>query len=570
MAMRHFIFCGARLWSVSPVPFALILVLLAPACLRSQNAVMIFVDFSGFGTCSEKSANGSQTCTGWGTGAVRPFGQGFISALINRDCAASKATLTLGIDFGSGNFQTSASIRSVCVAGEKTGVNVQSIIMPIGGGTGVFTGVVGSLNIALNGAAGAFTVSGSGMVTAPGIPNFPQFAASETLGDPTPFGGCSLSAPVTLSNGNMYHKFQDLAVSTHGLPLSLVRTYNSQSLSLGPFGIGWRHNFEEYLQASARSVKYVTGDGGSFSFEASASGYTSAPGLGMTLSKTATGYLLQSKDGVVRRFDPSGNLQSITDANGNQQRLTYTSTNRVATVTDNFGSSLTFQYEGQGRVTSVRDQTGRSVNYAYDSAGNLTFSEDPLRGRTQFSYMPNTRRLARATFPDGGVIQWDYDSSQRARAVIMPGGGATLFNYGSGQATRTDERRFVSRFQFNAMGSITRATAADMTSQSFTFDSNGNLLSITDELGLVTQFTYDTLGNLLKRTDSAGNVSQFTYEPAFNHVSSYTDPLGNVTQYQYDSKGNRTKTLDAAGGQTVYTYDATGNLLTLTSPMHRF
>jgi hypothetical protein len=57
--------------------------------------------------------------------------------------------------------------------------------------------------------------------------------------------------------------------------------------------MGWIHNFEEYVQASAGSITYVTGDGGSFSYAASASGYTSPPGTGMTLSKTANEYLLK-------------------------------------------------------------------------------------------------------------------------------------------------------------------------------------------------------------------------------------------------------------------------------------
>jgi hypothetical protein len=71
--------------------------------------------------------------------------------------------------------------------------------------------------------------------------------------------------PVNIATGNKYEESLDLRISTPGIPLELIRAYNSRAGYEGPLGYGWTHNYDLSLEVAeetpSRRVIIWDGDG---------------------------------------------------------------------------------------------------------------------------------------------------------------------------------------------------------------------------------------------------------------------------------------------------------------------
>lgn len=122
--------------------------------------------------------------------------------------------------------------------------------------------------------------------------------------------------------------------------------------------------------------------------------------------KTTTyAYHSDSDSSIGRR----GNLSSITDAAGNvTQFTTYDDDGRLLTSVDSNGRSTTFTYDSRGRVTSETATSG-SVSRT-----------------TQYAYWPDGM-LKRVTQPDGGFVDYSYDSANRLTGVLDSLGNSVTY-----------------------------------------------------------------------------------------------------------------------------------------------
>ncbi|MBI3949044.1 MAG: hypothetical protein HY314_01110 [Acidobacteria bacterium] len=321
-------------------------------------------------------------------------------------------------------------------------------------------------------------------------------------GDPCPRKGTSVGQPVTVSNGNMYHQFDDLDISSRGFPILLRRTYNSQATYDGPFGYGWTHSYNMSLQPNPNSsVTYFSESGGFFTFARQGNSFISPAGLNVVLTQDQTGYTLREKGGTEFRFDTRGKLQSITDRNGNGQRLTYDQGN-LQTITDALGRVITFSYNAQNKIVVVQDFTGRRLTYSYDNTGNLTESVDFGGNKTTYTYYSSTfnnHNLRTITFPEGNTIIYVYYGNDRVFKVINPGGGEMRFVYLPlrQETIVIDERDFVSTYQYNANGNVTRIIRPDGDYIDQVWNNDAKLISLTDEAGFTSSFEYDGRGNVV-------------------------------------------------------------------------
>ena len=84
-------------------------------------------------------------------------------------------------------------------------------------------------------------------------------AAEEKNG--MPFHGEAAGDPVNVSNGNMFYQAQDVLLPASGMPLQIVRTYNSQVSEAGPFGIGWTHSYDMAVRLQGTSLIYRNATG---------------------------------------------------------------------------------------------------------------------------------------------------------------------------------------------------------------------------------------------------------------------------------------------------------------------
>lgn len=437
---------------------------------------------------------------------------------------------------------------------------------------------------------------------------------------------CSKGRPVNCATGTFWHRFTDVRVPGHGVPLTFERTYQSSAAVVdSPLGHGWTHTFDMALAtAPSGAVTVRQEDGSEVTFQPNGSGgFTAPPRVLATLVQNGDGtYTFTRKmtsDSYV--FSSAGQLVSEADRNGYQTILSY-SGGRLSTVTDTAGRTLTFAYSGS-HISSVTDPAGHVTSFQYDANGDLTKATDPLGHEWAFTYDANHLMLT-MTDPRGGTTTNTYDASNRVTRQVDPAGRATAWSYtgdngapSGGTTTMTDPRGVDTLYDYAnlELNSVTHAAGtsqAATTAYTYdpatlgrtsitdpnghvttnTFDPNGNLTSTTDPLGRSKSFAYDSFGNVIWASDAIGNVTTFSYdahgnlltrdatlaetgdtvqtkyayEGAAGDVSAVTDPNGHTETFEYDAAGNRTSATDPTGRPTTAAYDVLGRRISETSP----
>jgi RHS repeat-associated protein len=388
-------------------------------------------------------------------------------------------------------------------------------------------------------------------------------------GDPTTSGGTPCPDPVTISNGNMHHQFTDLRLPARGLPLVLVRTYNSQSSGAGPFGRGWTHSYHLSVRDNQTSLAFTDPSGSVLTLARQGEAFVSSALAGLRATRDGQAIVIRSKHGTEWRFHASGRLERIADRNGNSQTLDYDAAGNLRTITDPAGRVVTFTYNPQNRITALQDFAGRRWNYRYDAEDRLIESLDAAGQRTTYSYYSGTlnhHKLQTITDPEGRELTFVYYADGKVFQTIRPGGAVRHYYYMPfrRETVTVDERGFATAYQYDEQGRVTQALLPSGARLANQWSAEGLVTARTDEGGFTTRYEYDAQGNVARVTDALGGVTQFTYEPAFQRVASIRDARGNITRFEYDARGNRTRIVDAAGNETRFTYDEAGNLAAAT------
>lgn len=152
-------------------------------------------------------------------------------------------------------------------------------------------------------------------------------------------------------------------------------------------------------------------------------------------------------------YDGAGRVTRITDANGVNTDLTYTSRGWLATRTVG-GAITTMGYTPYGAVSSVTDPDGVTTTYTYDDAHRLTDITDALGNRIHYTLDAAGNKTKEDIFDAGGTVHRSVSRSYNTLGqltAIVDGLSHTVF--------RADQ-------------------AGD-------YDANGNLVHDTDALGKV-------------------------------------------------------------------------------------
>lgn len=428
--------------------------------------------------------------------------------------------------------------------------------------------------------------------------------------------------PINCATGNFWHSFTDLTVPDRGLPLALARTYNSLDASTpGPFGYGWSSSYSMRLTFDSSGDATVhQEDGATVTFSPNGSGqFTAPPRVIATLVQNGDGtytFTRRAREKFV--FSSSGQLQSISDLDGDTNTLAYNGSGQLTSVSDAEGRQLTFAYGSNGDVSSVTDPAGRAVSYTYDSAGDLTKVTDPAGDSTSFTY-DASHLVTAMKDPNGGTVSNTYNSSGKVVSQTDPAGRTTTFAYGTNTTSIRDPDGNET-FETYLNGELANVTKGVGTSNPETwsylydpssaevaqatdpngnvtqdsYDSSGNLTQKIDPLNRTTSYTYNSLDEPTSITDPSSETTTITYDSDGNETSisqpltqtgqtqtttftygdtghpgdltAVTDPDGNTTNYTYDNYGDETSATDALGNKTTYGYDSIGRVTSTVSP----
>ncbi|MCP3958903.1 MAG: hypothetical protein GY719_13710 [bacterium] len=234
-------------------------------------------------------------------------------------------------------------------------------------------------------------------------------------------------------------------------------------------------------------------------------------------------------------------------------------------ITHSAGKSITLTRDDEDRIVHVTDPSGNFQTYDYDARGDLVAHTDAEGNVSRFTY-DDDHRLLSIEDPRGLTpIRNDYDADGRLIRHTDAFGKVIELTHdlASRQEVVTNRLGHSRLLEYDARGNVVREVDEMGKETVRTFDGRDNLLSERDPLGRTTTFTYSAEDDLLSQKDPLGNETTFTYNGR-GQLLTVTDPRGGVTTSVYDAAGNLTSSTDDLGNVTGFAYDTAGNLLNTT------
>ncbi|MCX6879910.1 MAG: hypothetical protein NTW21_39815 [Verrucomicrobia bacterium] len=387
--------------------------------------------------------------------------------------------------------------------------------------------------------------------------------------------GDLLAALFGQANGTPYRRTLAAAVDARapapGLPLAFSRFATDgleHRFSVGPLGRGWSHNFEYALtQPATGEVHIRTPGGGARRFTLVSNVWYGEVGDYATLAASAGGgFALTEQEGLVWRFDGSGQLVTIAEPNGNQITLSHTG-GLLTGLAHSAGPAFLLEYDSHGRLCRLTDHAGQVTTYQYDPAGeHLLHVTAPGMVITDYTYesAPGTasdHALNSVTFPDLTHQYFAWDSRGRVAEQSRDGGAERLqFTYdASGTVTIRDAQNAVTTLRLGDRGQVLQTTDALGQTATFRYDANYNLARLNGPAGETTELGYDAQGNASQIVNPLGQTVALKHA-ALGRLSKLSDARNQNTDFHYDPQGNLTGIAYPDTSSETFGYDATGNV----------
>ncbi|HDH04974.1 MAG TPA: hypothetical protein ENH01_04575 [Nitrospirae bacterium] len=229
-------------------------------------------------------------------------------------------------------------------------------------------------------------------------------------------------------------------------------------------------------------------------------------------------------------------------------------------------------YSGQrGEIGKITYPEGGYIQYGYDSNGNRTSVTDSHWHATSYTYN-NMGRVTTITDAKGNVTTMTYAANGVDLLEIQNGLGTITVTYNSTHdvTSITDRLGNTTSFQYNSYGRITQSTDPLGVVTGFIYDANNRLQQITKSGSILQSFTYDSIGRIDTATDAAGLTLDYDYND-LNNITKATYPDTKFTSYTYSSCCPRLidSITDRSGNITSYAYDAMKRIIESIDPEGR-
>ena len=427
-----------------------------------------------------------------------------------------------------------------------------------------------------------------------------------------------------LKIGNFSLSFTDLSVPVAGVPMEVMRTYDSRDKRVGDFGFGWTLNlrsirvekssvlgmkwFETVSQevipnyclqpVGTHTVAVTFPNGKVFKFQpvvepqcqrfvpitSGTISFAPMPGTHGKLEVVGSAdvqidgsvpgpvNLIGFGGGVdifnsfVFKFTAEDGTSYIIDQRTGLKSLSDPNGNSLTVgpggIVHSSGKSIVFNRDGLGRITSITDPAGNIQTYTYDQSGDLVTHTDAENNPTRFVYDTSHRLLEIIDARGVHGVRTEYDDAGRIIKVTDANGGVIEYDHNlvSRQETITTRNGNTLTLTYDQNGNVLQERDALGGTTTYTYDAEGNKTSETNSLNQTTAYTYDAAGHILTRVTPEG-TSTYTYNPLGQLLTS-TDQRGNVTTLTYDGQGDLLTRKIPSGVTVTYTYDSHGNLLT--------
>lgn len=399
-----------------------------------------------------------------------------------------------------------------------------------------------------------------------------QLTATDIVGRTTETEPVTLVVDRSMKVGHFTLSFNDLTVPVAGIPIQVIRTYDSRDKRVGDFGVGWTLDLKNVrLQKNRHHGKAWD--------QASTGGLLPTYFIDTLKPRVVT---ITFPDGKVYKFQAALSPASQFGVPLIYPRMTYVPlANTHGTLTPIALNWRTGEPMLDDQLVWGGDVPGRADFISYEllldpppgPADNILFNPDVFEFTTLEGYrylISETNGLRSMTDPNGNTL-------------LVTTNGLTWTNAAGGASLSV-------LFQRDSLGRITNILDAMGNAMSYRYDTNGNLVTFTDRAGNTNGFSYNSQHQLLTLTDARGiegvrneydesgrlirnidvNGQQISYAHDIEHrLEIITNRLGFVTISEYDERGNVVKIIDPLGAIITSTYDANDNVVMTTDPLGR-
>ncbi len=423
-------------------------------------------------------------------------------------------------------------------------------------------------------------------------------------------------APIALDSGlkvgQMTFSQQDIVIPVNGIPLAVVRTYDSLNLESRDFGYGWTYTVADLnLKINEQRVRTADVFGLPFSLRTGGS-------RDVTLDMPDTGQRVTFRQsfvggGMFRQQaiwtpPPGVHASLVPTCNPNVIKLwglpPYWEAAGIGTAMENFdvpGFILTtadgtrYQVDRDDQGEFYIDSNGNSYGFyvhAYGDAHVRRISQPDgnrldfvrtgaqLRGIEHYDNATNkTRSLVFGRDSEDRIVS--VYTADRLDAGGNPSGPASVRYAYDGIGNLVKAERLVDAADTNSPVYVATGyvyghpryshyiteirDAQGLSAMRTEYDADGRVVATVDVYGNRTELQHDLAARTETVYDRLGYPSLFVYD-AKGNVTAATDPLGQTTSYGYDANGAIALMRDPLGRTTRYVNDAAGLVLAETTP----
>jgi len=464
----------------------------------------------------------------------------------------------VGADGGIFSFGAAAfygSMGGVTLSAPVTGI---ASYLPDGYGEGYWlTGADGGLF-----AFGQAEYHGNELFNAPPPPPPVVVPTSQPTGAKNPSTDnvepCHGTDPVDCVSGDFFTTETD--TTTPGAPIgfNLSRTYNSEPTPVrendagdpiwGLFGPGWTSTWDEALEFDDGNVTVIQGNGTSVTFTPSLAGFSAPAYVLATLVEDPDGdFTFVSAARHTYVFSPSGQLLSVSSADGQETTYSYGALGLLSNVADAYGQSISVTWGTNDRVAAITAPGGLVTSYTYNSAGELASVVSPTGQVTTFAYGGTPAEMTELVSPTATLLNTYGTSTPGQVSAQATNGLTTTYAYsgdsltgdGSTTITAPDGTEEVESFVDGEME--TRTSAANSgapATTSFGYDQGVLAESCSVAPDLTSSVTCPASGAWVPGAEAK------TYDAA-GDITSTTDPQGASTETAYNALDEPWCTVDA-------------------------
>jgi len=355
------------------------------------------------------------------------------------------------------------------------------------------------------------------------------------------------------------------------------RTYTYKN---DPSNIKLSHNLESVTDCNGQKVLELSYD----SEDKLTSQRIGGISISVSSGETAT---TTDGNGNIRTYshNESGHPISIIEG-GFETKYTYNSDGLLTSITYPLGNKVEYTYDStnperrsQSNLLSVKETPGpkgakepsREIKISYDGYFNQILSlslPDGLSFQNQID--ENGNIISSTSNIPGFNFNYTYNQYGQLLSEEDPLGGKTIYSYlsGNGYLESISTSLYSANFGYDERGNLTEYSDSEGTSAKFSLSMRNEILSTkvkTPGTEYIANYEYDGNGNLLTLNESyTGEQISRSYKFSYNlhgNIISLQDSLKGTYQFEYDGNQNLKTLTEPEDRQIIYGYDGR-NLLT--------